>query len=130
MERASRLIGKLTGPIEVDDLARAAWPMAVGKKVAARTRPFRMVRSRLIVEVEDYIWKKQLLALSPQILRNLERHLGSGIVEDLEFRVTPPRRDVQRAEVAQPSLAFDEADDIADRTMRNLYKMARKKALA
>jgi len=40
MERASRFLGKLTrggGPIDVDDLARAAWPLAVGKKVAART---------------------------------------------------------------------------------------------
>jgi len=130
MERASRFIGKLTGPIDADDLARTAWPMAVGKKVAARTRPTRMVRGRLIVEVEDPIWKKQLLALSRQILTNLERHLGQGIVEDLEFRVMPLRRDAQRAAVAQPSLAFDDADEIADPTMRNMYKVARKKALA
>lgn len=90
-----------------------------------------MVRSRLIVEVEDPIWKKQLFTLSRQILTNLERHLGQGIVEDLEFRVMPPRRDAQRAEVAQPSLASpDEADEIADPVMRNMYKVARKKALA
>ena len=57
MERASRFLGKLTGPIDMDDLARAAWPLAVGKKVATRTRPARMVRTRLIVEVEDLIWK-------------------------------------------------------------------------
>jgi hypothetical protein len=130
MERASRVMGKLTGPIDVDDLARAAWPLAVGKKVAARTRPARMVRTRLIVEVEDIVWKNQLLALSWQILKNLERHLGAGIVEDLEFRVMPARREVQRAATAQPSLALDEADQIADPTMRNMYKLARKKALA
>lgn len=123
-------MGKLTGPIDVDDLARAAWPLAVGKKVAARTRPARMVRTRLIVEVEDIVWKNQLLALSWQILKNLERHLGAGIVEDLEFRVMPARREVQRAATAQPSLALDEADQIADPTMRNMYKLARKKALA
>jgi hypothetical protein len=137
MERASRLLGKLTagrGPIDVDDLARAAWPLAVGKKVAARTRPARMVRTRLIVEVEDLVWKKQLFTLSTQILTNLERHLGQGIVEDLEFRVMPPRRDAQRAEVAQPgpkdAAALDEADQIADPVMRNMYKLARRKALA
>ena len=130
MERASRFLGKLTGPIDVDDLARAAWPLAVGKKVAARTRPARMVRTRLIVEVEDPIWKRQLFALSSQILKNLERRLGPGIVEDLEFRVVPARREAQRAEVAQPSKALDDADDIADPTMRNMYKKARKKALA
>lgn len=131
MERASRFLGKLTGPIDVDDLARAAWPLAVGKKVAARTRPARMVRTRLIVEVEDATWRKQLFTLSKQILTNLERHLGQGIVEDLEFRVMPPRRDAQRAEVAQPAAkAFDEADQIADTTMRNMYRQSRKKALA
>jgi hypothetical protein len=130
MERASRFIGKLTGPIDVDQLACAAWPMAVGKKVAAHTRATRMVRNRLIVEVSDVIWRKQLLTLSAQILTNLERHLGQGIVEDLEFRVMPPRRDAQRAAVAQPSLASDEADEIADPVMRHMYKMSRKKALA
>jgi hypothetical protein len=135
MERASRLLGKLTagrGPIDVDDLARAAWPLAVGKKVAARTRPARMVRTRLIVEVEDPIWKKQLFTLSRQILTNLERHLGQGIVEDLEFRIMPPRRDAQRAEAAQPGApaTLDDADQIADPVMRNMYKLARKRATA
>ena len=90
-----------------------------------------MVRTRLIVEVEDPIWKKQLFTLSRQILTNLERHLGQGIVEDLEFRVMPPRRDPQRAEVAQPApRGLDEADEIADPVMRNMYRLARKKALA
>ena len=123
-------MGKLSGPIDLDGLARAAWPLAVGKKVAARTCPCRMVRTRLIVEVEDLVWKKQLFALSKQILANLERHLGPGIVDDLEFRLMPPRREPQRAAVSQPALAFDEADQIVDPVMRNMYKNARKKALA
>jgi hypothetical protein len=85
----------------------------------------------MIVEVEDPIWKKQLFALSGQILKNLERHLGQGMVEDLEFRVMPPRRDAQRAEMAQPALAaLDDADQIADPVMRNMYKLARKRAMA
>lgn len=133
MERASRLIGKLSSGavIDTDSLARAAWPLAVGKKIAARTRPARMVRARLIVEVEDRIWQKQLLALAPQILGNLERHLGKGAVEDLEFRVIPLRREPQRAAANQPALeTLDEADQIADPVLRNLYKSARKKALA
>jgi len=134
MERASRFLGKLTcggGPIEFDDLVRAAWPLAVGKKVAARTRPARLVRTRLIVEVEDAIWKRQLFTLSRQIVANLERHLGQGVVEDLEFRVIPARREPQRAELARPVPgALDEADEIADPVLRNIYKSARKKALA
>jgi hypothetical protein len=133
MERASRLMGKFAsggGPIDADDLARAAWPLAVGKKVAARTRAARMVRTRLIVEVEDSTWQRQLFTLSRQILTNLEARLGPGMVEDLEFRVIPPRREPRRAAAAQPSLAFDDADQIADPVLRGIYKTARKKALA
>lgn len=133
MERASRVIGKLTsrgGPIDFERLACAAWPLSVGKKVASRTHAARMVRTRLIVEVEDDQWKRQLLTLSGQILGNLEKHLGKGVVEDLEFRVIPPRRESQRAEVAQPARASDDADLIADPVLRNIYRTARKKALA
>ncbi len=134
MERASRLMGGLTangGPIDLEDLARAAWPLAVGKKVAARAHAARMVRTRLIVDVEDAVWKKQLLALSAQILANLERRLGRGVVEDLEFRVMPPRREPQRAAASRPAPAVsDEADQIADPVLRSIYKHARKKALA
>jgi hypothetical protein len=84
----------------------------------------------LIVEVEDDQWRRQLLTLSRQILGNLEKHLGKGVVEDLEFRVIPPRRESQRAEVAQPARESDDADLIADPVLRTIYRTARKKALA
>jgi len=134
MERVSRLIGRLPSGgsvIDAEGLARAAWPAAVGKKIASRTQPGRMVRTRLIVEVEDKIWQRQLFALSGQIVSNLARQLGPGIVEQVEFRIVPPRRDPQRAEVAQPApAAVDEADQIADPGLRRIYRNARKKALA
>ena len=56
-----------------------------------------LVRPRLVVEVEDQIWQRQLFALGYHIVRNLERHLGPDVVEDLEFRVVPRRREPQRA---------------------------------
>jgi predicted nucleic acid-binding Zn ribbon protein len=133
MERASTLLGKLASRAAIDpeELACKAWPMAVGKKVAVHTRAARMVRTRLIIEVEDAVWKRQLLALSGQIVSNLAKHLGPGIVEDLEFRVMPPRREPQRAPVAKPSVApLDEADQIHDPVLRGIYRNARKKALA
>jgi hypothetical protein len=134
MERVSRLIGRLPSggsAIDADGLARAAWPAAVGKKIAAHTRPGRMVRTRLIVEVEDKLWQRQLFALSGQILSNLAKQLGRGIVEEVEFRIMPPRREPERAEIAQPALAaVDEADQIADPGLRRIYRNARNKALA
>ena len=134
MERASRLIRSLNLPGETvspEQLVRTVWPVAVGKKIASHARPTRMVRSRLLVEVEDVVWQRQLFALSGQIVRNLERALGSGLVEEVEFRVVPRRREPQRAVRSAPGALFaDEAERIADPVLRVIYKASRKKALA
>jgi hypothetical protein len=89
-----------------------------------------MVRTRLIVEVEDDTWQRQLFGLSRQILRNLERNLGAGLVGDVEFRVVPRKRQPERARVAAPGLPVDEADGIGDPVLRGIYKASRKKAEA
>jgi predicted nucleic acid-binding Zn ribbon protein len=133
MERASKLIRelRLSGDVlSAGELACAAWPQAVGKRIAAHTRASRMVRTRLIVEVEDYIWQRQLFALTPYILGNLEKSVGGGLVEDLEFRIVPRRREPQRAAQAVPARVPDEADGIADPVLRGIYKASRKKAQA
>jgi len=137
MERASKLIRGLRLPgdtLSAGELACAAWPEAVGKKIAAHTRAARMVRTRLVVEVEDRVWQRQLFALTPYVLRNLEKSLGAGLVEDLEFRIVPRRREPQRAEQSAPALlpgrAADEADGIADPVLRDIYRASRKRAQA
>ena len=138
MERASKLIRGLRLPgdtITAEELACAAWPEAVGKKIAAHTRAARMVRTRLVVEVEDRIWQRQLFALTPHVLRNLEKSVGAGLIEDLEFRVVPRRREPQRAEQSVPALfparrCDDEADGIADPVLRGIYRASRKRAQA
>jgi predicted nucleic acid-binding Zn ribbon protein len=116
--------------ISAGELACACWPQAVGRKIAAHTRAIRMVRTRLIVEVEDVIWQRQLFGLSHQIVRNLARSLGAGLVEEVEFRVSPRKREPERASVAAPGLAADEADGIADPVLRGIYRASRKKAQA
>src|ERR1035437_2402167 len=133
MERASKLIRglKLSGDvITPEQLCCAAWPEAVGKKIAGHTRPAKLVRTRLVVEVEDHIWQRQLFALTPHILNNLENTLGRGLVEDLEFRIVPRRREPLMARQAVPALPVDDADAIADPLMRGIYKLSRKKAQA
>ena len=135
MERASKLIRGLRLPgdtISAEELACAAWPQAVGKKIAAHTRATRLVRGRLVIEVEDRIWQRQLFALASHVLRNLEKSLGAGLIDDLEFRVIPRRREPQRALAAMPvaPLFQDEATAIEDPVMRSIYRAARKKALA
>ena len=133
MERLSKLIRGLRLPGEViteSDLACAAWAQAVGKRIAAHTRSAKLVRRRLVVEVEDRIWQQQLFVLSYQIVRNLARHLGPDVIEDLEFRVVPRRREPQRSVVAAVAVTADEADAIADPVLRGIYKASRTKARA
>jgi hypothetical protein len=132
MERASKFIRGLKLPgntITAEELVCAAWPAAVGKKIADHTRAAKLVRARLVVEVEDKVWQRQLFALTPHVLGNLVRLLGSGTVEELEFRIVPRRREPQRATAAIPAMA-DEADAIADPVLRGLYKVSRAKAQA
>jgi len=133
MERASKFIRGLGLPGDTptaDELACAAWAVAVGKRIAAHTRAAKLVRKKLIVEVEDQIWRKQLFTLSYQILTNLAKSIGPDLVEDLEFKVVPRRREPARATVSMPAPLLDEADGIADPVLRDIYRVARKRALA
>lgn len=132
MERAASLLARLKSTnIPLDDLARAAWPQAAGKKLAARTRAVGMVRETLVIEVEDAVWRQQLTALSGQLLANLARVMGPDVVAAIEFRVAPPRRPPQREEAvaSQPaSPPADEADRIADPVLRRIYRQSRARA--
>jgi hypothetical protein len=130
MERASSLIRKLSsGMISAEEMALAAWPEAVGRRIASNTRAAKLVRTRLVIEVEDITWQRQLNSLSRHIVHNLEKALGPGLVDDLEFRIIPRRREPALARAGVPAL-LDEADAIDDPVLRDLYKLSRKKAQA
>src|ERR1051326_7427337 len=106
MERAGRLIGKLkvsAGITDPETRARAAWGMAAGRKIAERTRPTHLVRGTLVVEVEDFVWQKQLNTLRHFLLRNLHKELGEALVTEIDFRPMPRRLAPQRAETAHPT---------------------------
>lgn len=101
MERAARLIknSKLSRQVLTeDDLARAVWPAAVGKAIAAHTSRIKLVRATLVVEVEDAIWQRQLYTLTAQILDRLRKLTGSDSIQDIEFRIAIPRLQPQRVE--------------------------------
>lgn len=125
MERVGRVVGKLKVTTD-EQLAQAAWAQAVGKKIAGHTGTVSLVRERLVVEVEDAIWQRQLFTLRGQILARIEQVMGRNIVQELEFRIAIPRRAPQREE----RISADDADAIKDPVLRNLYKAARKRAIA
>lgn len=131
MERASRVLGKLSlpqGTFTPEAMVCAAWASAVGKKIAAHARATKLVRTHLIVEVEDAIWQRQLFVLREQIRRKIDESIGAGVVDEIEFRVMPVRLGPQRARRTLASA--DEANGIADPVLRNLYRASRKRELA
>jgi len=139
MERAARVLqaSKITNKIlDADEMARAVWPAAVGKVIAARTSRLRMVRTKLVVEVEDATWQKQLFTLSHQILERLQRTTGTTAITEIEFRIGIRRREPQRADGTRNPLfeaaadPADEAEQIQDAVLKKVYRLSRKKATA
>ncbi len=132
MERAAKSLArmKLSDAVSQEELARAAWPAAVGERIAVHAAAKSLVRGSLIVEVADAVWQKQLFHLRGQIVARLKQVLGDGIINDVEFRMATPRRPPQPAQSLKPADSPDEADRIQDPVLRILYKQARKKASA
>lgn len=131
MDRAGKLIARMRVPgggLSPEDLARAAWPQAVGKKIASHALAVSLARSCLVVEVEDPVWRGQLARLEGQILARLREILGPELVTRIDFRLRIPRRLPQPA--GQRQAATDEADGIADPVLRHLYKSSRRKSSA
>jgi hypothetical protein len=136
MERASRILGKLhIKPVEVAGvknyhLAPGAWAAAVGKKIASHARPAFLENGRLTVDVEDAVWQAQLRTLEPSILPRIEKIVGAGLIDRIEFRLTPPRRQAAMAASPRATASADESVEIADPVMRRVYRTARRKAKA
>jgi predicted nucleic acid-binding Zn ribbon protein len=126
MQRAARLLSKTNlqnARLAPEEFAAAIWPAAVGKRLALRTGPVKLYGRKIVVDVEDAIWQKQLTTLSGQILTKLQGLAGPGVIESIEFRIGTPRRAPQVALTFDG--AADRADGIADPIFRQLYLASR-----
>ncbi len=125
MDRAGNVLRKLGlgGADAAEELARTAWPRAVGKRIAAHTRPVAFSDGCLTIEVEDAVWLEHLRTMRRQILPRVQAITGKETVKALDFRRGIPRREPQRAEEPRPQR--DEADGIADPVLRRVYKASR-----
>ena len=138
MDQASRIIAQWSSApdlISGERIACGAWKRAVGKRLGERTRAVKLVRDKLVVEVEDEIWRKNLWGLRFHILKNLTRAIGPDIVRNLEFRVMPARREAQRENspglfADATSAVHDDAQQIQDPGMRRIYRNARRRETA
>ena len=85
---------------ETEEVMEAAalvvWRRVAGEGLRTHAVPFRLYRKTLIVAVADATWKKQLEAMSGQLLFRLNSLLGQAVITYIEFRVDPKTVSVER----------------------------------
>jgi predicted nucleic acid-binding Zn ribbon protein len=129
MDRLGKLLGQskiASRCLTPEMLAVAHWPEAAGKIIRRHSKALKLVGGRLVVEVEDAIWQRQLTQLRGAILSRFDKVAGPGLVNDLEFRVS--RVLARKMPVMETRAVGDEADAIADPVFRKIYKASRRKA--
>jgi hypothetical protein len=109
-----------TATLSSEELAVAAWPAAVGKRLASRTGSVRLFGRKLVSRSRRPHLAAPAHHPHPQILSKLFAILGPDHVEHLEFRIGAPRREPARATVADPR-----ADGIEDPIFKLLYLNSR-----
>ncbi|MCW5963609.1 MAG: DUF721 domain-containing protein [Bryobacterales bacterium] len=104
------------------------WKTAVGARIAEHSRVILLRGNAVVVTVDDAVWQCQLQQMRSLLLERLLATSGVESLEKIEFRVSPARRKPK----ADPGPLFsqDEADRIADPTLRKLYKSSRRKVQA
>ncbi|MCA1593132.1 MAG: DUF721 domain-containing protein [Acidobacteria bacterium] len=102
--------------------ALVAWRRVAGEALRGCAVPFRLYRKTLVIAVPDTTWKKQLEAISGQLLFRLNSLLGQAMVTFIEFRVDQPTVQAERARMKsfaveddlQEERALRRADDLQD----------------
>ncbi|HMG33899.1 MAG TPA: DUF721 domain-containing protein [Blastocatellia bacterium] len=94
LTQLTSIIPKLLMRTEDSEQAReqsvfASWLVAVGGHIRRVTTPVRLERKTLIVAVTDRTWRKQLKAVSGELLFKLNSLLGAPLVTSIEFAVNP-----------------------------------------
>lgn len=105
MERAGRLIAQLKSKsaLSPGEIALAAWPPAVGKRLAQKAKAVGFDSGSIMIEVEDELWRGNLIPLRGQILANLRKLTGLDLVDRIEFRLAVPRRPPVREQLPAAS---------------------------
>ena len=115
-----------------EELVRTYWPSTVGPQIARRTTPVRILKGRLIVDIEGHEWRRQLAPMGRSIAKQLNGAVGRDALEDVEFRVMIP--DLRPPGRAQTATGIDDAHDdeasgISDPNLRRIYRRSMKRAV-
>ena len=73
--------------LELRQRVRTAWEMAVPATLRAQARLVDLKRRELWVEAGSSALVQELQFLKPKILKALEKALGSGVIQEVRFKV-------------------------------------------
>jgi hypothetical protein len=92
----------------VEAAAFVAWRRVAGEALRGCAVPFRLYRKTLVVAVPDTTWRKQLEAVSGQLIFRLNSMLGQALVTFIEFRVDQQTVQQERGRTRAPHEATAE----------------------
>lgn len=111
MEHASKTVWaalrRIAKPERPLDLLVAVWPLMVGSRLAAHTRPVGWNGARLDVSVDDGPWQAQLERLSRPIRAKVNTWWGGNLVREVRFVASKRKR--RTAPPPEPPLALEQA---------------------
>ncbi|HEU4594011.1 MAG TPA: DUF721 domain-containing protein [Pyrinomonadaceae bacterium] len=100
----------------VEAAAFVAWRRVAGEALRGCAVPFRLYRKTLVVAVPDTTWRKQLEAVSGQLIFRLNSLLGQALVTYIEFRVD--QKTVQQERERTPRAAHEATPEEAEHALR------------
>lgn len=75
------------------ELLRNNWPSLAGERMAEHSRPTRLSRGTLTVAAYGAPWAGELSAVSYELLKNIEKVLGGGVVRKVRVLAKAGRRE-------------------------------------
>ncbi len=83
LERKLKSLGieKKLKEVSIADL----WPEIVGEAVAEHTNIIRCTEGKLLVRVDNPVWRHELMFQKSNFLRLLNGRLGEHVVDDIHF---------------------------------------------
>lgn len=124
-------------PKDTSPVPPRIWELAVGSRIAGKTRPTHLEKGTLYVRVANATWAQELSLLSDDILRELRTR--GVVLEALRFRVgpveplaRPPERDEPRAApplAPLPMAVENELAKVEDDALRAMIERAASRSL-
>ena len=67
------------------ELLQKLWPSLVGTTLAEATRITAVQGSRVVINVPDQVWRKQLVKMKPQLLTRMNEPWATPWIQEIAF---------------------------------------------